>query len=141
MPAGVLMTTLVAALDTNVVTTYLVRVPLMNSVTEVAVANMKGQSVKLQGDDDVIGYDTGESYADDDAEVLARAIQVHGAYGMTDDTPLAYWYRHERGARIYDGPDEVHHQVVGRAEAKNRESNRASEPAHQTRGSLFTGPA
>ncbi len=46
--------------------------------------------------------------------VLDRAIQVHGAYGMTDDTPLAYWYRHERGARIYDGPDEVHKSAVAR---------------------------
>ena len=40
--------------------------------------------------------------------VLDRAIQVHGALGMTDDTPLAYWFRHERAARIYDGADEVH---------------------------------
>ena len=40
--------------------------------------------------------------------VLDRAIQVHGAMGVTDETPLAYWWRHERGARIYDGPDEVH---------------------------------
>ncbi len=47
-------------------------------------------------------------------KVLDRAIQVHGAYGMTDDTPLAYWYRHERGARIYDGPDEVHKTSVAR---------------------------
>ena len=46
--------------------------------------------------------------------VLDRAIQVHGAYGMTDETPLAYWYRHERGARIYDGPDEVHKSAVAR---------------------------
>ena len=46
--------------------------------------------------------------------VLDRAIQVHGALGMTDDTPLAYWYRHERGARIYDGPDEVHKTAVAR---------------------------
>ena len=46
--------------------------------------------------------------------VLDRAIQVHGAYGMTDFTPLAYWYRHERGARIYDGPDEVHKSAVAR---------------------------
>jgi acyl-CoA dehydrogenase len=46
--------------------------------------------------------------------VLDRAIQVHGALGMTDDTPLAYWYRHERGARIYDGPDEVHKSAVAR---------------------------
>src|SRR6202171_354062 len=47
-------------------------------------------------------------------EVLDRAIQVHGALGMTDDTPLAFWYRHERGARIYDGPDEVHKTVAAR---------------------------
>ena len=46
--------------------------------------------------------------------VLDRAIQVHGALGMTDDTPLAGWYRHERGARIYDGPDEVHKSAVAR---------------------------
>jgi alkylation response protein AidB-like acyl-CoA dehydrogenase len=41
-------------------------------------------------------------------KVLDRAIQTHGALGVTDDTLLSYWYRHERGARIYDGPDEVH---------------------------------
>ena len=33
---------------------------------------------------------------------------------MTDDTPLAWFYRHERGARIYDGPDEVHKAAVAR---------------------------
>ena len=47
--------------------------------------------------------------------VLDRAVQTHGARGLTDDTPLAYWYRHERGARIYDGPDEVHKSVVARS--------------------------
>jgi alkylation response protein AidB-like acyl-CoA dehydrogenase len=47
-------------------------------------------------------------------DVLDRAIQVHGGLGMTDYTPLAYWYRHERAARIYDGPDEVHKWSVGR---------------------------
>jgi alkylation response protein AidB-like acyl-CoA dehydrogenase len=47
--------------------------------------------------------------------VLDRAIQTHGALGITDDTPLAYWYRHERAARIYDGPDEVHKTVVARS--------------------------
>ena len=46
--------------------------------------------------------------------VLDRAIQTHGALGMTDDTPLAAWYRHERAARIYDGPDEVHKMVVAK---------------------------
>ncbi|MCA1636382.1 MAG: acyl-CoA dehydrogenase family protein [Acidobacteria bacterium] len=48
-------------------------------------------------------------------KVLDRAIQVHGALGLTDDTPLAYWFRHERAARIYDGPDEVHKAVVARS--------------------------
>jgi alkylation response protein AidB-like acyl-CoA dehydrogenase len=47
--------------------------------------------------------------------VLDRAIQTHGALGLTDDTPLAYWSRHERAARIYDGPDEVHKTVVARS--------------------------
>lgn len=48
-------------------------------------------------------------------KVLDRAIQVHGALGLTDTTLLSYWYRHERGARIYDGPDEVHKMVVARS--------------------------
>ena len=48
-------------------------------------------------------------------KVLDRAIQVHGALGLTDATLLSYWYRHERGARIYDGPDEVHKTVVARS--------------------------
>jgi alkylation response protein AidB-like acyl-CoA dehydrogenase len=43
-----------------------------------------------------------------------KAIQVHGALGVTDDTILSYWYRHERAARIYDGADEVHKTTVGR---------------------------
>jgi acyl-CoA dehydrogenase len=46
--------------------------------------------------------------------VLDRAIQTHGALGLTDDLPLAYWYRHERGARIYDGADEVHQASLAR---------------------------
>ena len=46
--------------------------------------------------------------------VLDRALQVHGGLGMTDDTPIAYWFRHERAARIYDGPDEVHKWSVAR---------------------------
>ncbi len=53
--------------------------------------------------------------------VLDRAIQVHGGMGMTDNLPLAYWYRHERAARIYDGPDEVHKLVVARRILKRYE--------------------
>jgi alkylation response protein AidB-like acyl-CoA dehydrogenase len=51
-------------------------------------------------------------------EVIDRAIQVHGALGLTDATLLSYWYRHERAARIYDGPDEVHKMVVARSVLK-----------------------
>jgi acyl-CoA dehydrogenase len=45
---------------------------------------------------------------------IDKAIQVHGALGVTDDTILAYWYRQERAARIYDGADEVHKTTLGR---------------------------
>lgn len=51
--------------------------------------------------------------------VIDRAIQVHGALGITDDTLLSFWYRHERGARIYDGPDEVHKSALARSILKN----------------------
>lgn len=47
-------------------------------------------------------------------QVMDRALQIHGAAGMTDLLPIAFWYRHERAARIYDGPDEVHEQVIAR---------------------------
>ena len=46
--------------------------------------------------------------------VLDRALQTLGGLGMTDDTPLAFWWAHERGARIYDGADEVHLDAVAR---------------------------
>jgi alkylation response protein AidB-like acyl-CoA dehydrogenase len=50
--------------------------------------------------------------------VLDRALQVHGGMGMTDYTPIAFWYRHERAGRIYDGADEVHRNVVAREELR-----------------------
>jgi len=46
--------------------------------------------------------------------VLDRAIQTHGALGLTEATPLAFWWRHERAARIYDGADEVHKTSVAK---------------------------
>jgi alkylation response protein AidB-like acyl-CoA dehydrogenase len=51
-------------------------------------------------------------------QVIDKAIQIHGGLGLTDDTLLSYWFRHERAARIYDGPDEVHKYVVAREELK-----------------------
>lgn len=46
--------------------------------------------------------------------VIDRAIQTHGALGMTSDILLSYWYAHERAARIYDGADEVHKTALAR---------------------------
>jgi alkylation response protein AidB-like acyl-CoA dehydrogenase len=46
--------------------------------------------------------------------VIDRAIQAHGAMGISGDTPLEQFYREARAARIYDGPDEVHRMVVAR---------------------------
>jgi len=47
-------------------------------------------------------------------KVLDRAVQTHGALGISDDTILAWFFRHERAARIYDGPDEVHKMSVAK---------------------------
>ncbi|MFJ7308906.1 acyl-CoA dehydrogenase family protein [Peribacillus frigoritolerans] len=47
-------------------------------------------------------------------DVIDRSIQVHGALGITADTPLEGFYREARSARIYDGADEVHRMVVAK---------------------------
>lgn len=47
-------------------------------------------------------------------KVMDRALQTLGGLGMLDDTPIAWFVRHERAARIYDGPDEVHMASVAR---------------------------
>jgi acyl-CoA dehydrogenase len=46
--------------------------------------------------------------------VVDRALQAHGGLGVTDDRILAFFFREERAARIYDGPDEVHRMAVSR---------------------------
>jgi len=48
------------------------------------------------------------------SRVIDRAVQVHGALGLTDRSPLSHMYSLARGAHIYDGPDEVHRMVVSR---------------------------
>jgi len=58
-------------------------------------------------------------------KVIDRAIQVHGALGISDDTILSTFYRNERAARIYDGPDEVHRSVVARQVLKKHRSRPA----------------
>jgi alkylation response protein AidB-like acyl-CoA dehydrogenase len=47
-------------------------------------------------------------------EVVDRALQIYGAWGYTNETPIEQWYRDARGARIYDGPSEVHRMFVAR---------------------------
>ena len=49
-------------------------------------------------------------------QIIDQAIQLHGAAGISQWTPLADMYIGQRTLRFADGPDEVHHMVVGRAE-------------------------
>ena len=51
-------------------------------------------------------------------QVIDRAVQAHGAAGVSQDTPLASMWAHMRTVRIADGPDEVHLQQMGRNENK-----------------------
>ena len=48
--------------------------------------------------------------------VIDKAIQVHGAAGLSQDFPLAGLWAHARGLRFADGPDEVHRMVLARRE-------------------------
>ena len=70
-------------------------------------------------------------------DVLDRAIQVHGALGMSDDTPLAGMWRYSRMLKVADGPDEVHKMVIARREL-NRWAKR-DEP-RQRRGRCRASP-
>ena len=69
-------------------------------------------------------------------DVLDRAIQVHGALGMSDDTPLAGMWRFSRMLKVADGPDEVHKMVIARRELnrwrkarRGRARGRRGDPA------------
>ena len=61
--------------------------------------------------------------ADVMTSVIDRAIQTHGALGISDDCVLSTFYREGRAARIYDGPDEVHRSVVARRVLRRYESD------------------
>ena len=65
-------------------------------------------------------------------DVLDRAIQVHGALGFSQDSPLEGWYREARAARIYDGPDEVHRMVVARQMLRAFGAGRVEAPPAAT---------
>jgi acyl-CoA dehydrogenase len=54
-------------------------------------------------------------------KIIDRAIQVHGAGGVSDDFPLASMYAHMRTLRLADGPDEVHKMTIARRELRKVE--------------------
>lgn len=56
--------------------------------------------------------------------IIDQAIQIHGATGISQWTPLADMYTSQRTLRFADGPDEVHHMVVGRAEIARYQAKR-----------------
>jgi acyl-CoA dehydrogenase len=81
-------------------------------------------------------------------EIIDEAIQIHGATGVSQWTPLADMYASQRTLRLADGPDEVHWMVVGRAELSGAEDEAASynpKEAYLARTSnvqdgVFSGP-
>ena len=74
-------------------------------------------------------------------DIIDEAIQMHGAAGISQWFPLAEMWHSQRTLRLADGPDEVHHHVVGRAEAKSRESDGFARRAdHSHLGASFSGP-
>ena len=76
-------------------------------------------------------------------DIIDQVIQMHGAAGISQWFPLSDMYHGQRTLRLADGPDEVHHQVVARAEVKNREADRreGSDPQYLAKGRTFTGPS
>ena len=76
-------------------------------------------------------------------DIINEAIQMHGAAGISQWFPLADMWHSQRTLRLADGPDEVHHQVVARAEVKTRQSDVSSGKAekHSSVATSFSGPS
>jgi acyl-CoA dehydrogenase len=68
-------------------------------------------------------------------KIIDRAIQVHGAGGISQDFPLARMYAHIRSLRLADGPDEVHKMIISRAEL------RKYDPSFRTDGVSSAAPS
>lgn len=80
-------------------------------------------------------------------EIIDQAIQIHGATGVSQWTPLAEMYTSQRTLRLADGPDEVHWFVVGRAELQRwvEDGARDYDPKNEYLSrpqieELFSGP-
>ena len=81
-------------------------------------------------------------------QIIDQAIQMYGATGVSQWTPLAGMYQSQRTLRLADGPDEVHWMVVGRAELASYgdieirpPSPAAPEHLVATGSPVFDGPA
>jgi acyl-CoA dehydrogenase len=73
-------------------------------------------------------------------QIIDQAIQVHGATGVSEWTPLAGMYTSQRTLRLADGPDEVHHFVVARHEVAQYSEPADIGPSNDAEG-IFAGPA
>ncbi len=73
-------------------------------------------------------------------QIIDEAIQVHGATGVSEWTPLAGMYTSQRTLRLADGPDEVHHFVVARHETAQYTEPAPVGPSNEAEG-IFAGPA
>ena len=72
--------------------------------------------------------------------IIDEAIQVHGATGVSQWTPLSRMYTQQRTLRLADGPDEVHHFVVGRFELNRYQDGPGPVPMLGHTGPVFSGP-
>ena len=74
-------------------------------------------------------------------EIIDQSMQVHGATGLSQWSPLSAMYTGQRTLRFADGPDEVHHHVVARAEVKDfLSSNDRQAAGNASGGRIFEGP-
>ncbi len=62
-------------------------------------------------------------------QIIDQAIQIHGATGLSQWSPLSDMYTRQRVLRLADGPDEVHHQVIARAELREFEARASARAA------------
>jgi acyl-CoA dehydrogenase len=73
-------------------------------------------------------------------QIIDQAMQIHGATGISQWTPLSRMYTSQRTLRLADGPDEVHHYVVARAELANHKTTEAvTNTASASLGKVFSG--
>ena len=74
--------------------------------------------------------DQGQSARAGLCQIIDQAMQVHGATGISQWSPLSHMYAQQRTLRYADGPDEVHHHVIARNEVQSfKDSNSRQDAA------------